>query len=345
MLKAGIFLLAYGALLGCAQPRPVAATTPIAVEPSRISLGVDVADPHVIRHDGTYYLYGTSSRRGYKVWTSKDLLRWDEHGLAFERTDESWGRSKFWAPCVVERDGAFYMFYSALGEVAGGRTSLRICLAKSDSPLGPFRDVKAPLFDLGKAVIDANVFIDRDGKPYLYYALDHSEQGFSSIWVSRMKDDLLGLVGEPAFCMKPDQVWEKQPWNEGPFVLKSGDGYIMTYSANGFFDPAYGIGYATAKSPMGPWTKAKENPILSRDIRMSGPGHNSIIASPDGSELFIAYHVQKSLAGGDDRELAIDRLFIDHMPSGETRVRVSRSPLEPQPMTTETSESTVPDPR
>jgi beta-xylosidase len=342
LIKAGIFLLVGIALLGYAEPRSATATTPAVVDDYRNPLGVDVADPHVIRHQDTYYLYGTSSRHGYKVWTSKDLAHWDERGFAFEKTLAGWGRAKFWAPCVLEKGGSFYMFYSALGEVAGGRASLRICLAKSDSPLGPFRDVKAPLFDLGKAVIDANVFIDTDGKPYLYYALDHSEQGFSSIWVAPLKDDLQGLAGEPKFCMKPDQAWETQPWNEGPFVIKSGDGYVMTYSANGFFDPAYGIGYATSKSPMGPWTKARENPILSRNTKVSGPGHNSIIASPDGSELFIVYHVQKSLAGGDDRELAIDRMFIDQTAGGPIRVRVTGVMSQPQPLPAGASLETSP---
>ena len=42
--------------------------------------------------------------------------------------------------------------------------------------------------------------------------------------------------------------------------MKRGDTYYMMFSANTFED--YGVGCATAPDPMGPWTKAAENPIL-----------------------------------------------------------------------------------
>ena len=111
-------------------------------------LNVDVADPFIIRHDGVYWLYGTSSREGFKSWCSNDLVHWELKGLAFQRTQQSWGVAMFWAPCVVERDGTFYLYYSALGDVPGGKQHLRICVATSDSPGGPFKDAKAPLLEL-----------------------------------------------------------------------------------------------------------------------------------------------------------------------------------------------------
>lgn len=327
-----VFLLGGFVASSCVAKQPAKSEHPVASRTYRNPLGVHVADPFVLAHKELYYLYGTSSRSGFKVWTSKDLVNWTEAGRAFRRDVSGWGEEKFWAPCVLEYRGLFYLFYSCLGEVAGGRDSLRICLAKSDSPLGPFRDVMAPLFDIGKAVIDAHAFVDTDGKPYLYYALDHSEQGFSSIYVVRLAKDFMGTVGEPVLCVKPDQPWEQMPWNEAPFVLKDRDDYVMTYSGNGFFDPQYGLGYATAKSPLGPWTKGKENPILARTTRVSGPGHNAIIASPDGSELFTLYHVHRNLTGGGARELAIDRLFIEYRPDGRARVRINGPTTDPQPM-------------
>src|SRR4051794_1848730 len=43
----------------------------------RNPIGVDVADPDVIRaSDGNYYLYGTSAPDGYHVWSSPDLVHW-----------------------------------------------------------------------------------------------------------------------------------------------------------------------------------------------------------------------------------------------------------------------------
>ena len=77
--------------------------------------------------------------------------------------------------------------------------------------------------------------------------------------------------------------------NEGAFVVKHDGRYYMTYSANHTGFPHYGIGYATADTPLGPWVKAEENPIAATnvDIGVSGPGHSCITKSPDGTEMFI----------------------------------------------------------
>lgn len=308
------------------------AARPVPPGTYRNPVGVDIADPDVLLHEGVYYLYGTSAGDGFKVWTSTDLAHWEPRGYAFQRTEESWGRDLFWAPCIVEDDGAFYLFYSARGPVAGGGSSLRLAVARSDSPTGPFTDIAAPLFDPGQSVIDADVLIDEDGRAYLYYVRDVSENPQSEIWAVRLADDMRSVVGEPVLCLKPSQPWEGTKWNEAPFVMRYGDTYVMTYSAQGFYDPRYAVGYATAPGPMGPWTKAGNNPILRRTDRVSGPGHNTIVPSPDGSEWFIVYHVHKNLKGGSPRELAIDRLIIDQRPDGTVRLRVHGPTTEPQPL-------------
>ncbi len=89
----------------------------------------------------------------------------------------------------------------------------------------------------------------------------------------------------------------------------------MMYSGNHWRDPNYGIGYATSDRPVGGlWTKYEGNPILEKDLErgISGPGHNSIIRSPDEKELFIVYHTHilkdGEVRGG--RTINIDRLMI-----------------------------------
>jgi beta-xylosidase len=274
-------------------------------------LPVEIADPSVLRHNGVYYLYGTSApSEGFRVWSSTDLVHWEARPLAFRKTATSWGRNHFWAPCAVERDGAFYLYYNAVGPVGGRRTSHRICVARSDSPLGPFVDVKAPFLDIGCAVIDAEVFVDADGRGYLYYSKDISENPVSEVFVVPLSDDLLTVTGQPVPCIRPSQAWEGNRWNEAPCVFRHGDTYVMTYSARCFSDPLYGVGYATASSPLGPWLKGPNNPILRRTDEVSGPGHNCVTTSPDGRELMILYHTHQSPLGGCDRQLAMDRLLI-----------------------------------
>lgn len=312
-------------------------------------LGVRLADPSVLEHEGTYYLYATTDgHRGFRVWTSENLVDWTPEGFAFSKTDDSWGQESFWAPDVIEHEGEFFLFYSAAGQVVPGRkrNDLRICLARAPTPLGPFEDVAAPLFDPGYAVIDAFPFIDDDGQPYLYFARDISQHPTSDIYVIRLSDDLMNVEGEPKFLLSPlgeqAQEWEGGEWNEGPGVItyEKRDGstvYLMAYSAGGFFRPEYAVGYARARNPMGPWTKGEENPILAKAHRpggfVSGPGHGGFARSPDGSELYYVYHVHISPEGGHARELAMDRVVIVEDEKGTVRMNIiGPTKGEPRPL-------------
>jgi beta-xylosidase len=308
-----------------AQDAPATYTNPVAR---------NLPDPHVIRHGDRYYAYGTNAPgEGYRVLISPDLVHWTDGGFVYKKTKDSWGREHFWAPCVIERGGKFYLFYSSFGPVAPGRSSHRISVAAADKPTGPFVDLKAPLLDIGKAVIDAHAFIDEDGKAYLYYALDHSENNRQShLYVVPLSDDLTQVIGQPTFCTRPDADWEGNEWNEAPFVFRHGDKYVMMYSARGFFDPLYALGYATADSPLGPWTKSNRNPILKKTAEVSGPGHNSVVASPDGTELFCCYHVHRKLEGGHERDLAIDRMTVSTDSAGEVVIEINGPTKSPQPM-------------
>lgn len=324
----------------------IAATRIVAAEPSRPSAAAtytnpvaqNLPDPFVLRAGDQYYAYGTNAPGdGYRVLQSPDLIHWTDRGYAFKKTADSWGREHFWAPCVVEKEGRFYLFYSSVGHVGVGddgkpRMSHRICVAQAESPLGPFRDLKAPLLDIGQAVIDAHTFIDENGKAYLYYSLDHGENNKQShLYVVPLSADLTRVVGPPVFISRPDAEWEGPEWNEAPFMLRHEDTYVLMYSARGFFDPNYALGYATSKSPTGPFEKSKLNPILKRTEVVSGPGHNSVTSSPDGKELFCVYHIHRKLEGGHGRDLAIDRMTITKNSAGEVVVEIQGPTRTPQP--------------
>lgn len=268
---------------------------------------LSVADPFVLKtKTGMYYLYGTTGTDGYDCWRSEDLVHWEERTVCFLAQESDWcGAGKtFWAPEVVEYEDRYYMFYSARNRAG----SLRIGLAVSEHPAGPFKNIKnAPLFDFGYAAIDANVLADEDGKKYLYYSRDCSEntadgKKTSEIYGIRLSDDLTETVGEPVKLLTPRQGWEltsgEPLWNEGPEMLKFRERYYLSYSANFYAGPAYAVGYAAADEPLGPFVKAEENPILaSVDFEtgrkrgdVSGPGHHSFMVSPDGTELWAMYH-------------------------------------------------------
>lgn len=302
-------------------------------------LNISVADPFVLHYRGVYYLSGTSADDGFKMWTSTDLVHWMPRGYCYRTGPGSWGKQFFWAPAMLQRNGIFYFYYSALGPVGQGRMSERICVATSTSPLGPYHDVAAPMFDIGKASIDVHVIVDDDGRGYLYFVMDCSENKapdghpMSEIYALPLNANLTSVPAgaHPVFCIHPDHRWEGNQWNEGPFVFKHNRTYILMYSANYFASADYALGYATAFSPLGPWTKARENPVLHKTATVKGPGHNAVIDSPDGTELYCIYHEIVTKPRWD-RKLAIDRMQITDLPNGGIRLRVLGPTTTPQPI-------------
>lgn len=279
----------------------------------------DIGDPFIMRaSNGKYYCYPTSWNMGFKAWESDDLVNWTDIGPVYKGYT-SWASSDYWAPEVVEYEGKYYMYYT--GRWTENK-SLRIGVAVSDSPKGPFKDVyEHPMFDFGYAVIDANILIDEDGKKYMYYSRDCSENIYngrheSHIYGIELSDDMLSVKGEPVLLTQPDQDWEKYSgewrWNEGPTVFKKNGVYYLMYSANFYASKMYSIGYATSDSPLGNYKKFEKNPILEAELswrHVSGPGHNSITTSPDGSELLIVYHTHTDpKKGGGNRQIFIDRM-------------------------------------
>ncbi len=87
----------------------------------------------------------------------------------------------------------------------------------------------------------------------------------------------------------------------------------MMYSANHFGGQYYAIGYATSSSPLGPYTKAANNPVLQKNTDqggvVTGTGHNSITYSPDGKEMFCVYHARTAKTG-EERVVCMDRMEV-----------------------------------
>jgi hypothetical protein len=86
-------------------------------------------------------------------------------------------------------------------------------------------------------------------------------------------------------------TWEQQtqePKVEGPWAEKRGSTYFVFYSG-GDYRAAYGMGYATASSPTGTFSKSPSNPILKEANGVLSPGGGSMIKGPRGGDWLI-YH-------------------------------------------------------
>ena len=87
-----------------------------------------IADPFVYKHEGVYYLTGTTGNDGFDYYTSPDLVTWRFGGTLYRRPADHFGTDCFWAPEVKYYRGRFYMTYSCADPARG---ILLTCLAAS----------------------------------------------------------------------------------------------------------------------------------------------------------------------------------------------------------------------
>jgi len=163
------------------------------------------------------------------------------------------------------------------------------------------------------------MYQDDDGKLYLYYV---EVRGGFKIFVQPMKDAVT-KEGERTEVLHPTEPWEMVSGEvtEGPFMLKHNGTYYLMYSGTGADSPNYAIGYATAKSPTGPFKKYDGNPIVHRTDKIFGPGHHCVVAGPD-KKLWMIYHQKYNDQQNYARFVAIDPLWFDD--AGIIHAKVSR---------------------
>lgn len=301
-----------------ATPAKEDTTEPIVIIEDKLP----IADPYILYWEGKYYAYGTRVN-GFEVYISDDLKHWRRNETKALSPENSWGTRWYWAPEVyyVKSKNLFYMFYSV---------DEHICAAISTSPEGPFiQKEKKPIVPEEKG-IDTSFFIDDDGTPYLYYV--RFTDG-NVIWVAEMNDDLTSIKKETLTqCISVTDEWEKKQAKvtEGPSLLKKGDTYYLIYSANHFESKDYAVGYATATSPKGPWTKYSGNPILRRDkeaaksVGLVGTGHGAPFICADGSYKYI-FHAHASDTSVGPRTSYISDFSI----SSEGVIRINGETIEP----------------
>jgi beta-xylosidase len=316
-------------------------------------LPIPLGDPYILKaSDGIYYMVGTGGiEDGFKMYSSSDLKKWKDEGRIYQgNTETSWNSGNFWAPELYEYRGKFYLVFSAdwRENPTKEKENFRIGVAVSDSPKGPFKDLfNHPIFDPGYPVIDGNLLFE-DGRIYLYYSRccyknpveseiarwAKQKKLFNEIeesWVYgvEIKTDFSGITGTPQLLLRPplsmkdkQSEWESRSvtsgevnrrWTEGSFIFKKNSTFYLMYSANFFGGKNYAVGYATSKSPLGPFRKAENNPVLQKNTEqggiVTGTGHNSITYSPDGKSMLCVYH-GRTTKTGNKRMVFIDRMEV-----------------------------------
>ena len=176
-------------------------------------------DPAVLKTEDGWVLIATSNDApdAFPILTSADLSEWTPAGFAFPAghaprwTLAGTKVGDFWAPEIARVGSEYWLTYTARAT----DHRLSIGLARSDHPTGPWSDLGAPLMTGG--VIDAHLYVDRDGTPTLFWKEDRN-----GLWPR----PLAGLLGEhpemiaAMFASEADRRTAQfaaaiQPWANG----------------------------------------------------------------------------------------------------------------------------------
>lgn len=294
---------------------------------SSLAEEVYLADPALYKHDGVYYLYGTEPppQIGFRIYASKELKTWYvpetayDDGYVLKAGERAFGTEGFWAPQVLDYQGKVTLLYTANRQIA---------VAFSDHPTGPFIQKEIRALNEDHQEIDPFLFQDDDGTLYLYHVRKHEG---NHIYVAKMESDLSRIKeGTLKHCISVQNgTWENTPdysteeIAEGPTLIKRKGTYYLIYSANHFMSVEYGVGYATAPSPTGPWTRHSGNPILRNEfLGINGTGHGDIFM--DGDDMYYVFHTHASdeavrprhtmlvEMGFRETKSGIDTIFVDY---------------------------------
>ncbi|MCH5186887.1 MAG: family 43 glycosylhydrolase [Oscillospiraceae bacterium] len=231
---------------------------------------------------------GWGWRIGVACYSSSDLYNWTYEGLALEMlesTDEAplkYPESDIRVGEVLERPKVLYN--EATGKYVmwmhidnGWYGYSRAGVAVADSPTGPFEYLES--FRPGdKMSRDMTVYQDDDGAAYIYFSTDEN----SSLAVCRLSDDYLSCEGEATYAIPGG-------WREAPALFKYNNTYYMITSGCTGWDPN-AADYATAPSPLGPWTR-HGNPCKGDGADLTYGGQSAYILPIDaekGHFIFIA---------------------------------------------------------
>lgn len=289
----------------------------------------DFPDPFVLRVGEDYWAFATNADgRNVQVLHSSDLARWTATGEGLPRLPNWATPGRTWSPVVLDLAGTGtqppadrrFVLYVAVRHAETNRQA--IMTATAPDPAGPYQPAGAgPLvFQIWEGgSIDPSPFVDRDRAAYLVWKADaNALRHPSSLWGQQLAAGGTELVGQPVELLRVDRAWE-QPLIEAPCLVRHDDRYYLFYSAGRWNSDGYGVGYAVADAPLGPWHKlTTDGPWFGSDHGVSGPGGQELFVGP-GGEWRMAYHGwdprHVTYRAGGHRSLHLARVtFADGQP-------------------------------
>ena len=234
----------------------------------------------------------------YHVFSSENLTDWTDHGVIVSQNKVKWVDStsySMWAPDCIERNGKYYFYFPANKNIAdaNGRKGFGIGVAIADKPEGPYFPQPEPI--KGVSGIDPNVFIDKDGQAYLYWAM-------GNIVVAKLKDNMTELASEPTIIANLPQKGLK----EGPFLFERNGIYYLTFPH--VENKIERLEYAISDNPMGPFKMA--GVVMDESPMNCWTNHQSFVQFK--GQWYLFYHQNAYSPKFDkNRSICADSLFFN----------------------------------
>lgn len=238
------------------------------------------ADPAVVEFRGEYYMFVT---RSFGYWHSRDLVNWE-----FIKPVQ-WFFEGSNAPTAFNyKDSVIYF--------AGDPAGYGSILYTDDPKTGKW----TPTASITYNIQDSELFIDDDGKTYLY-------RGSSNVHPIRVKmlnkDDRFLETGVKKELINLDEEkhgWErfgennfhptlKEGYMEGASMTKHNGKYYLQYAAPGTQFNVYADGVYIGETPLGPFTYMKNNPMSFKPGGFTnGAGHGITVKQTNGQYWHFA---------------------------------------------------------
>jgi len=268
----------------------------------------DLADPHITYYNNFYYLTGTTgSNITIKKASTLNSLKFAPATVVF--TPPSGGPCcNFWAPELHRINNIWYVYYSAgtNPDITSQRTW--VLENTSSDPVGGSWTNKGQIYHAAENfwAIDGSMFRLNDKDYFIWSGQSNATNTIQNIYISQMSNPWI-LTGPRVLLSRPEYIWERNgEINEGPVVIQKDNKVFLIYSASGCWTNDYSLGMLTLNASADPlnatsWIKS-DHPVFvtNPSTHAYGPGHNGFFLSPDGSEVWNAYHATTIEGGACD---------------------------------------------
>lgn len=283
----------------------------------------ELADPEGLYLDGKWYVF-PSARQAY---VSSDLAHWDYCPLTFEADSPDLG----YAPSIAKVKDHFILTSSVLFR---GKPAI----FTAPSPLGPYRNIGGPQMPDGSPIqpawLDPTIFCDEDGRLYMYWHYAGADDGIGIYGAEFDPENPTHAITQPVKIIDFDSSNEFERYGEnnehtgmsyieGEAMFKINGEYYFQYACNGTVFRHYAVGVYRGKSPMGPFTVQRTPVAISPYGRVTGTGHGSWMAGPNGT-IWQFYTCCARRVHFFERRIGVDKVVFDA--NGDAHAIITSTP-------------------